>query len=100
MKNIKYINLLIIFSFDKIFFLNKFNAIKKCRKCADGFGMCFGPRICCGPDIGCLIDTQESLICRLEDLKSSKACTPYGKQCNKLEYGRCATKNLCCSPGK
>jgi len=74
----------------------------KCHTCADGMGMCFGPRICCGPDIGCLIDSKESLICRSEDSQSSKPCTPYGNACEAygIEYGRCATPNLCCNPGK
>ena len=62
--------------------------------------MCFGPKICCGPDIGCLIDTRESIVCSTEDVKSSKPCAPYGDSCEAVNYGRCATKSLCCNPGK
>lgn len=62
--------------------------------------MCFGPKICCGPDMGCLIDTKETTVCQLEDLKSNVPCQPYGKICDKVEFGRCATSNLCCNPGK
>jgi hypothetical protein len=71
----------------------------QCNKCANGMGTCFGPRICCGPDMGCLIDTKETLTCRQEDSKLSP-CKPYGKACNKISYGTCATDNLCCNPGK
>ena len=68
-----------------------------CNKCANGMGTCFGPRICCGPEMGCLLDTKETLTCRQEDAKSSP-CKPYGKTCSKLSYGTCATENLCCNP--
>ena len=59
--------------------------------------MCFGPRICCGPDIGCLVDAKVTKICEAEDLKHATPCLPYGKSCSLLAYGKCATKNLCCS---
>lgn len=62
--------------------------------------MCFGPKICCGPDIGCLLDTKVSHVCESEDTEFAKPCLPYGKSCTQLKYGRCATKNLCCNPGK
>lgn len=62
--------------------------------------MCFGPNICCGPKIGCILDSRESAICRLEDIKSKEPCTPYGKKCKSLNYGKCATESLCCNPGK
>ena len=62
--------------------------------------MCYGPRICCGQEIGCLLDTKETLSCRNEDTESASPCTPYGKSCSKVEFGRCATNRLCCSPGK
>ncbi|CAF0709965.1 unnamed protein product [Brachionus calyciflorus] len=71
---------------------------RQCRKCASGLGTCFGPRICCGPDIGCLIDSKETNVCKFEDVNSREPCMPYGKQCEKVEYGRCATSNLCCNP--
>ena len=29
---------------------------------------------------------------------STVPCTTYGKECGKLEYGKCATKSLCCNP--
>ena len=62
-------------------------------------GTCFGPNICCGSEIGCLINTEESLVCRQEDTKSLTPCVTYGKSCNKLEFGKCASNNLCCNPG-
>jgi hypothetical protein len=62
-------------------------------------GTCFGPNICCGSEIGCLINTKESLVCRQEDTKSLTPCVTYGKSCNKLEFGKCASNNLCCNPG-
>lgn len=71
---------------------------RQCNSCAGGMGTCFGPRTCCGPEIGCLIDTKESLTCRAEDTKSSLPCIPYGKACDKVEFGKCATKHLCCNP--
>jgi hypothetical protein len=61
--------------------------------------MCFGPRICCGPDIGCFIDTKVSQVCETEDIKLKKPCLPYGKPCSLIPYGKCATKNVCCNSG-
>ena len=48
--------------------------------------------------MGCLIDTPETQICKYEDVKSTVPCTPYGKSCEKVTYGRCATSSLCCNP--
>jgi hypothetical protein len=76
------------------------NGERACRSCASGRGMCFGPRICCGPDIGCLMDSSVTKECLYEDIRSSKPCSTYGKACQKAEFGKCATKNLCCNPGK
>ncbi len=61
-------------------------------------GTCFGPNICCGQDIGCLIDSPATAACASEDFKNTP-CQPHGKECRTLDYGRCATNNLCCNPG-
>ena len=61
--------------------------------------MCFGPDICCGNDIGCFINTKESQNCKLEDDESNSPCKTYGKSCNALKFGKCATEGLCCNPG-
>ena len=74
--------------------------IFKCPTCADGLGRCFGPNICCGPNLGCLLDTQETQECKVETADSSAPCLAYGKPCRSVEYGQCATSSLCCSSGK
>ena len=63
-------------------------------------GTCFGPNICCAPELGCLMNTKETHTCQKEDLDIQSPCVPYGKSCDLLEFGKCAAKNLCCNPGK
>jgi hypothetical protein len=46
-----------------------------------------------------LIDGPDAAACKFEDVKRTKPCQPYGKECKKLDFGRCATNNLCCNPG-
>jgi hypothetical protein len=70
----------------------------KCPTCADGLGKCFGPKICCSPDMGCFLDTKETQACQHEDANSSP-CVSYGRQCKSVESGLCATKKLCCNAG-
>ncbi len=78
--------------------LSKISCLK-CQLCADGEGTCFGPNICCSSEMGCLINTKESEICKQEDLTSNQPCKTYGKKCDNLEYGQCATNGLCCNSG-
>ncbi|XP_007896206.2 oxytocin-neurophysin 1-like [Callorhinchus milii] len=69
--------------------------MRQCLPCGpDNRGRCFGPRICCGRDIGCYVGTAETLGCRGEDYLPSP-CEPAGRPCGS-ERGKCASPGICC----
>ncbi len=88
----------VIFKQIFLIFISLQNNFFKCPICANGLGSCFGPNICCGEGLGCLIGTKETNACKLEN-KLNVPCTTYGKSCSAVKYGKCATESLCCNPG-
>nr|XP_055023277.1 oxytocin-neurophysin 1-like [Misgurnus anguillicaudatus] len=67
----------------------------KCMACGPGNkGRCFGPSICCGAGLGCLVGSPETLICMEENYLSSP-CETGGSSCGS-EGGRCAAPGICC----
>uniref|UniRef100_A0A4W3IL47 Oxytocin n=1 Tax=Callorhinchus milii TaxID=7868 RepID=A0A4W3IL47_CALMI len=73
--------------------------MRQCLPCGpDDRGRCFGPRICCGRDIGCYVGTAETLGCRGENYLPSP-CEPAGRPCGS-ERGKCASPGICCDDGE
>ncbi|XP_058808014.1 neurophysin 1-like [Phymastichus coffea] len=72
------------------------NIARECPACGhEEQGRCFGPYICCGPTMGCLIGTPETLRCRKESLYS-RPCVAGFAMCQG-NSGRCAANGICCS---
>ncbi|XP_025267295.1 neurophysin 1-like [Camponotus floridanus] len=69
---------------------------RECPTCGPNhMGQCFGPRICCGPNIGCFIGTPETYRCRKESLYT-KPCIAGYAMC-RGNTARCAANGICCS---
>jgi hypothetical protein len=67
-------------------------------------GHCYGPKICCSPEFGCLMGTIETIPC-LQENQHSTLCHNPGESCsgNDLSIsfnGQCAATGICCSSGK
>ena len=60
-------------------------------------GRCFGPSICCGEGLGCLLGSPETLHCAEENYLLTP-CQAGGKPCGS-EGGHCAASGLCCDAG-
>ncbi|KAL7838375.1 hypothetical protein AOLI_G00267790 [Acnodon oligacanthus] len=70
-----------------------------CMVCGPGDkGWCYGPSICCGEGIGCILGAPEALRCLEEDYLPSP-CEAGGKACSPVA-GRCATPGVCCDSGQ
>ncbi|KAI7813418.1 vasotocin-neurophysin VT 2-like [Triplophysa rosa] len=68
---------------------------RQCMTCGPGDqGRCFGPSLCCGEEIGCLLASPQTLRCQEEEYLPSPCDVP-GKPCGSDE-GRCAAPGLCC----
>ncbi|KAJ3604060.1 hypothetical protein NHX12_028801 [Muraenolepis orangiensis] len=68
---------------------------RKCMACGPGDrGRCFGPSICCGEGLGCLLGSPETVHCGEENYLLTP-CQAGGKTCGS-EGGRCAASGLCC----
>ncbi|XP_066515197.1 oxytocin-neurophysin 1 [Hoplias malabaricus] len=68
---------------------------RKCMACGPGDkGQCFGPSICCGEEMGCLLGAPETLRCVEEDYLPSP-CESGGKSCGPVA-GHCAAPGVCC----
>ncbi|KAF5909509.1 isotocin-neurophysin IT 1-like, partial [Clarias magur] len=66
-----------------------------CMACGPGDkGQCFGPNICCGEGLGCLIGSPATARCSEEEYLPSP-CEAGGKPCGSDE-GRCAALGVCC----
>lgn len=60
-------------------------------------GRCFGPSICCGEGLGCLLGSAASAHCEEENYLLTP-CQAGGRPCGP-EGGRCASSGLCCNSG-
>lgn len=60
-------------------------------------GRCFGPSICCGEGLGCMLGSPETAHC-MEENYLLTPCQTGGKPCGP-EGGRCAASGLCCNSG-
>lgn len=60
-------------------------------------GRCFGPNICCGEGLGCLMGSPETARCAGENYLLTP-CQAGGRPCGS-EGGRCAVSGLCCNSG-
>ncbi|XP_053473707.1 oxytocin-neurophysin 1-like [Ictalurus furcatus] len=70
-------------------------ALRQCMACGPGDkGRCFGPGICCGEGLGCVIGASVTARCMEEEYLSSP-CEAGGKPCGPDE-GRCAAPGVCC----
>ncbi|KAG9334729.1 hypothetical protein JZ751_006566, partial [Albula glossodonta] len=70
--------------------------LRKCLACGPGGrGRCFGPSICCGEELGCLLGTVETARCAEESLLPTP-CEVGGGACGDGR-GRCAAPGVCCS---
>ncbi|XP_051758902.1 isotocin-neurophysin IT 1-like [Ctenopharyngodon idella] len=68
---------------------------RKCMACGPGnMGRCFGPSICCGAGLGCLVGSPETLTCMEENLLPGP-CETGGTSCG-AEGGVCAAPGVCC----
>ncbi|KAG9334734.1 hypothetical protein JZ751_006571 [Albula glossodonta] len=68
----------------------------QCLACGPGGrGRCFGPSICCGEELGCLLGTVEMARCAEESLLPTP-CEAGGGACGDGR-GRCAAPGVCCS---
>uniref|UniRef100_A0A3B5LDD1 Uncharacterized protein n=1 Tax=Xiphophorus couchianus TaxID=32473 RepID=A0A3B5LDD1_9TELE len=73
--------------------------LRKCMSCGPGDrGRCYGPSICCGEGIGCLMGSPESAHC-VEENYLLTPCQAGGRACGS-EGGRCAAVGLCCDADK
>ncbi|XP_067268919.1 vasopressin-neurophysin 2-copeptin isoform X2 [Pseudorasbora parva] len=71
------------------------DTIRQCMACGPGNkGRCFGPSICCGAGLGCLIGSPETLSCMEETLLPGP-CEASGETCGG-EGGQCAAPGVCC----
>ncbi|XP_032461676.1 vasopressin-neurophysin 2-copeptin [Phocoena sinus] len=69
--------------------------LRQCLPCGPGGkGRCFGPSICCGDELGCLVGTAEALRCQEENYLPSP-CQSGQKPCG--NGGRCAAAGICCN---
>ncbi|XP_033828753.1 oxytocin-neurophysin 1 [Periophthalmus magnuspinnatus] len=69
--------------------------LRKCMSCGPGErGRCFGPSICCGEGLGCLMGSPETAHC-VEENYLLTPCQSGGRPCGS-EGGRCAASGLCC----
>ncbi|XP_064601565.1 conopressin/neurophysin-like [Liolophura sinensis] len=69
---------------------------RKCMSCGPGTaGQCVGPNICCGPDFGCYIATEESEVCQKEN-ESRTPCEIDGAPCGVDGQGNCVADGVCC----
>ncbi|XP_051806239.1 vasopressin-neurophysin 2-copeptin isoform X2 [Acanthochromis polyacanthus] len=70
--------------------------LRKCMSCGPGDrGRCFGPSICCGEGLGCLLGSPETAHC-VEENYLLTPCQAGGRPCGS-EGGRCAASGLCCN---
>lgn len=70
----------------------------QCMSCGPGDrGRCFGPSICCGEGLGCLLGSAASVHCEEENFLLTP-CQAGGRPCGS-EGGRCAASGLCCDSG-
>ena len=65
----------------------------------EGMGQCVGPNICCGPSIGCYINTVEADVCAREN-DNPVACEVNGESCGTRSDGHCVANGVCCNDGK
>ncbi|KAG7249709.1 hypothetical protein CRUP_033815 [Coryphaenoides rupestris] len=76
--------------------------LRQCPSCGPGDrGRCFGPSICCGPGLGCLLQgspEEESSAPCAEESDRLTPCQAGGGACG-AEGGRCAAAGLCCNAG-
>ncbi|CAG0891350.1 unnamed protein product [Darwinula stevensoni] len=71
---------------------------RQCAACGPGgAGRCFGPKICCGPSIGCLMSHPTIKNCEME-AKYPVLCDNKSKPCGEGNQGRCAANGVCCQP--
>ncbi|KAJ3603890.1 hypothetical protein NHX12_028631 [Muraenolepis orangiensis] len=71
--------------------------LRQCMPCGPGGrGRCFGPSICCDPELGCLLGSPEGAQCAEENYRLTP-CQPGGKPCGSLKGGHCAAPSLCCN---
>ncbi|KAK2816141.1 hypothetical protein Q7C36_022412 [Tachysurus vachellii] len=67
-----------------------------CMACGPGDkGRCYGPNICCGEGLGCMIGSLATARCLQEEYLLSP-CESGGKPCGP-EEGRCAAPGVCCN---
>uniref|UniRef100_A0A672MFN0 Vasotocin-neurophysin VT 1-like n=1 Tax=Sinocyclocheilus grahami TaxID=75366 RepID=A0A672MFN0_SINGR len=67
-----------------------------CPACGPGNqGHCFGPSICCGAGLGCLLGSPDTLSCMEENLLPGP-CETDGTSCG-APGGRCASPGVCCN---
>nr|XP_020449595.1 vasotocin-neurophysin VT 1-like [Monopterus albus] len=72
------------------------SGIRQCMPCGPGDkGRCFGPSICCGEGLGCLLGSPETAHCVEEDHLLTP-CQAGGRPCGS-DGGRCAASGLCCN---
>ncbi|KAJ8380870.1 hypothetical protein SKAU_G00016480 [Synaphobranchus kaupii] len=70
--------------------------LRKCMVCGPGGrGRCFGPSICCGVGLGCLLGSPETAHCAAESYLPSP-CEVGGGPCGS-EGGHCAAPGICCN---
>uniref|UniRef100_A0A3B4AVY8 Uncharacterized protein n=2 Tax=Periophthalmus magnuspinnatus TaxID=409849 RepID=A0A3B4AVY8_9GOBI len=70
-------------------------SLRQCMSCGPGErGRCFGPSICCGEGLGCLMGSPETAHC-VEENYLLTPCQSGGRPCGS-EGGRCAASGLCC----
>ncbi|XP_060894707.1 vasotocin-neurophysin VT 1-like [Labrus mixtus] len=70
--------------------------IRQCMSCGPrDRGHCFGPSICCGEGLGCLLGSPETAHC-VEENYLLTPCQAGGRPCGS-EGGRCAASGVCCN---
>ncbi|CAK6950638.1 vasopressin-neurophysin 2-copeptin [Scomber scombrus] len=72
------------------------SGLRQCMPCGPGErGRCFGPSICCGEGLGCMLGSSETAHC-MEENYLLTPCQTGGRPCGS-ESGHCAASGLCCN---
>lgn len=93
------LNVLVLWlSISFFFFCIHLLSLFQCMPCGPGDrGRCFGPSICCGEGLGCLLGSAAAAHCEEENYLLTP-CQPGGRPCGP-EGGHCASSGLCCNSG-
>ena len=66
----------------------------------ESLGQCIGPNICCGPSIGCYMNTLETAPCIHENDIRTPCALDGASVCGDEGQGQCVADGICCTDGE